>query len=100
MLLPEGSQLVSILNANFIHSGLNVVFRGRMPLRTTCVLSRFSRVQLSVTPWTAARQAPQSRGVSRQEDWSGLPCPPPGDLPSSGIKHASLSLLHGQVGSL
>ena len=46
-----------------------------------CVLSRFSRVRLSVTQWTKARQAPLSTGFSRQESWSGLPCTPPGDLP-------------------
>ena len=40
-----------------------------------------SRVQLFVTPWTVTRQAPQSMGFSRQEYWSGQPCPPPGDLP-------------------
>ena len=34
----------------------------------------------SAPPWTVARQAPLSMGFSRQEDWSGLPCPPPGDL--------------------
>ena len=34
-----------------------------------------------VTPWTVARQAPVSTGFSRQESWSGLPSPPPGDLP-------------------
>ena len=39
-----------------------------------------SCVRLSVTPWTVARQAPLSVGFSRQEYWSGLPCPPPGDL--------------------
>ena len=39
--------------------------------------SRFSRVRVCVTPWTAAHQAPQSLGFSRQEHWSGLPCPPP-----------------------
>ena len=37
---------------------------------------------------------------SRQEYWSGLPCPPPGDLPDPGIEAVSLSLLHWQVGSL
>ena len=37
-----------------------------------------------------ARQAPLSMGFSRQEYWSGLPCPPPGDLPDSGIKPTSL----------
>ena len=39
------------------------------------LLSRFSRVQLSVTPWTAVYQAPLSIGFSRQEYWSGLPLP-------------------------
>ena len=41
-----------------------------------------SRVQLCVTPWTAARQAPLSMGFSRQEYGSGLPFPPPGDFPN------------------
>ena len=45
-----------------------------------CVLSHFSHVRLFETPWTAASQTPLSMGVSRQEGWSGLPCPPPGDL--------------------
>jgi len=39
------------------------------------LLSRFSRVQLCVTPWTAAYQAPPSMGFSRQEYWSGVPSP-------------------------
>ena len=38
----------------------------------------------SGTPWTIAYQAPLSMGFSRQEYWSGLPCPPPGDLPNPG----------------
>ena len=46
-----------------------------------CVLSCLSRVQLFAIPCTVARQAPLSVGFSRQEYWSGLPCPPPGDLP-------------------
>ena len=46
----------------------------------------FSHVRLFVTPWTVARQAPLSMGFSRQGYWSGLPCPPPGDLPDPGIK--------------
>ena len=45
-----------------------------------------SHVGLSVTPCTVARQAPPSMGSSRQEHWSGVPLPPPGDLPNSGIK--------------
>ena len=56
-----------------------------------CVLSRFNRVQLFVTPWTVDRQAPPSMGFSRQEYWSGLPCPPPGNLPNPGIKPTSLT---------
>ena len=53
----------------------------------------FSRVQLFVTPWTVARQAPLSMGFSRQEYWNGLPCPPPGDLPDPGIEPESLMSL-------
>ena len=45
-----------------------------------------SCVQLFATPWTVACQAPLSMGFSRHEYWSGLPCPPPGDLPGPGIK--------------
>ena len=41
------------------------------------MLSHFSHVRLSTTPWTMARQAPLSMGFSRQEYWSGLPFPPP-----------------------
>ena len=55
-----------------------------------CVLSCFSHVQLFATLWTVARQAPLFLGFSRQEHWSGLPCPPPGDLPNPGIQPASL----------
>ena len=55
-------------------------------------LSHFSLVPLFVTLWTAARQAPLSVGFSRQENWSGLPRPSPGDLPDPGIKPRSLAL--------
>ena len=54
------------------------------------MLSHFSPVLLFVTPWTIAHRARPSMGFSRQEYWSGLPCPPPGDLPDPGIKQASL----------
>ena len=49
-----------------------------------------SHVQLFATPWTVAHQAPLSMGFSRQECWSGLPFPPPGDLPEPGIEPESL----------
>ena len=45
-----------------------------------------SRVRLFATPWTVAYQAPPSMGFSRQECWSGLPFPSPGDLPNPGIE--------------
>ena len=54
-----------------------------------CMLSHFSRVQLFVTLWTVARQVPLSMRFSRQEYWSGLPFPPPGNLPNPGIEPTS-----------
>ena len=55
-----------------------------------CLLSRFSHVRLFVTLWTVAHQASLSMGFSRQAYWSGLPYPPPGDLPHPGIEPESL----------
>ena len=55
---------------------------------------RAKLLQLCPTPvtlWTVARQAPMCMGFSRREYWSGLPSPPPGDLPNPGIKPRSLS---------
>ena len=70
-------------------------------LHACCMLSHFSHVRLFATLWTVAHQALLSMGFSRQEYWSGLLCPPPGDLPHSGIESASVkSNLHWQVGSL
>ena len=48
-----------------------------------------SHVRLFVAPWTVAHQAPLSMGFSRQEYWSGVPFPSPGDLPNSGIEPKS-----------
>ena len=59
-------------------------------VRDACTLSRFSRVQHFATPSTVAPQAPLSMGFSRHEYWSGLPCPPPGNLPDPRIEPASL----------
>ena len=55
-----------------------------------CVLSLISYVQLFTTLWTIACQAPLSMEFSRQEYWSGLPCPSPRDLPNPGIEPMSL----------
>ena len=54
-------------------------------------VSCFSRVQLFATQWAVACQAPLSMGFSKQEYWSRLPCPPPGDLSDPGIKPTSLT---------
>ena len=51
-----------------------------------------SRVQLFVTPWIVAYQAPPSMGFSRQEYWRGLPFPSPGGLPDPGIEPRSRAL--------
>ena len=50
-----------------------------------------SHVQLFVTPWTVPHQAPPSMGFSKQEFWSVLPFPSPGDLPDPGIESGSLA---------
>ena len=55
------------------------------------LLSHFSCVLLFAAPWSVANQASLSMGFSRQEYWSGLPFPTPGDLPNPEIKVASLS---------
>ena len=65
-----------------------------------CMLSHFSHVQLFATPWTVAHQTPLSMGFSRQEHWSGLPCPPPGDLSNPGIEPMSPEAPALQVDSL
>ena len=58
-----------------------------------------SRVRLFVTPWTVAYQAPPFMGFSRQEHWSGLPFPSPGDLPNPGIEPRSSALQTGALPS-
>ena len=61
------------------------------------VVQLFSHVWLFVTPWIVAQWLICPWGFSRQEYWSGLPCPPPGDLPNPGIEPRSPAL---QVDSL
>ena len=58
----------------------------------TLTLKLLSHVQLFATPWTVAYKAPPSMEFSRQEYWSGLPFPSPGDLPDPGIKPGSPAL--------
>ena len=76
---------------NASHKGELTVRTGIFPnLDTCCVLSHFSRAQLFADLRTMACWAPLSMGFSRQDYWSGLPCPPPGDLPDPGIEPTSL----------
>ena len=64
----------------------------RCYINAVCCAQSLSPVRLCDTPWTIAHQAPLSRGFSRQEYCSGLPFPPPGDLPNPRIKPRSPAL--------
>ena len=76
-------------------SSIHGIFQGRV-LGWGAIAFCISYVWLFASSWTVAHQAPLSMGFSRQEYWSGLPCPPPGDLP----KPCLLCILHRQAGSL
>ena len=88
--------LVSLVSLGLPWPWTSIAFIGQS---LCCVLSCFSHVQLFVTLWTVAQQAPLSMGFSRQEYWSGLPCLSLGDPPDPGIKPASLisSALKGKL---
>ena len=62
---------------------------GRWEDKMKVKVKSLSPVQLFVTPWTVARQAPPSMRFSRQDYWSGLPLPSQGDLPNPGIELGS-----------
>ena len=88
----------SVMCGTFLDRGSNPFLLNwqadSLPLshQRACMLSHFSCAQLLVTPRTVAHQAPLSMGFSRQEYWSGLPCPPPGNLPNPEIKPRSPAL--------
>ena len=71
-------------------SGINSFLRNSFSVHV-CMLSHLSSVQLFAILWTVAHQAPLSMGFSRQDYWSGLPCPPPGYLPDPRIEPSSLT---------
>ena len=75
----------------FISNRSSVTLSNRVIFLTAhvCVLSSFSHVWLFATPWTVVHQAPLSTKFSRQEYWSELAFPPPGDLSDPGIKPMS-----------
>ena len=88
--LIQGSNLClvsSALAGGFFTTGTTRETR----IYTRChMLSHFSHVQLCASLWTVAHQAPLSMGVSRQEYWSGLSCPPPEGLSNPGMEPTSL----------
>ena len=91
-----------ILQPNTVHQvgewSINAWFDLLAPLVSLCVCPwPLSCSWLFATPWTLAYRAPLSIGFSRQEYWSGLPFPSPGDLPDPGIQPG---LLHCQMDSL
>ena len=61
-----------------------------VPFEFSCVLSCFSSVQLLCNPTDCSPPDASVQGLSGQEHWSGLPCPPPGDLPDPGVDPTSL----------
>ena len=75
------------------HSWSHVVYRLESYFGWKVKVKSLSRVRLFGTPWTVVHQVPPSVGFPRQEYWSGLPCPSPGDLPNSGIEPRSPALL-------
>ena len=69
-----------------------------VPFEFSCVLRCFSSVQLLCNPTDCSPPDASVQGLSGQEHWSGLPCPPPGDVPDPGMDPCLLSLLHWWAG--
>ena len=85
---------MALVSLTFCNSGVHwacarVLSQGMVVNVNLCMIRCFSRVWLFVTSWTIAHQAPLSMGFSKQEYWSELPCPTPGDLPDPRIKLTS-----------
>ena len=81
------------------YSCLVAVIHNSGRIQSQICTQSLSYVQLFLTPWTVARKALSMR-FPRQEYWSGLPCLPPGDLPTQGWNPQLLCLLHQQADSL
>jgi len=88
-----GSSVHGIFQARVLESGA-IAFSSMYAKSPQYCLTLF------VTPWTIACQAPLSIGFPRQEYWSGLPCPPPRNLPDPGMEPVSLMSPALQAGSL
>ena len=79
---------LNILSSRFIHLLLQMAG----VLFHMCCAKLLQSCPTLCTPWTVTHQAPLSKGFSRQEYWSGLPCPSPGNLPNPGIEPVSPAL--------
>ena len=88
---PQGSPVPGILQARTLE-WVAISFTMHESEKWKLKVKSLSPVWLFATPWTAAYQAPPSMGFSRQEYWSGLPLPSPGDLPDPGIEPGSPAL--------
>ena len=86
-------ELFSLVSPQLLHSAfwwsLCTCLREAPPSSSCVCAESFNHVRLFVTLWTVAHRAVLSMGFSRQDSWSGLPFPPPGDLPSPGVKPKS-----------
>ena len=88
-------RLIALLNSQCNSSNQRISLCFEVNFQTSIPAKRSEVAQscrLFATPWTVAYQAPPSMGFSRQECWSGLPFPSPGDLPDPGIKPRSPAL--------
>ena len=82
-----------VTEGGILEVNLNYLLRNRKKSIFHCVRAKLlSHIWQFVIPWTVACQSPLFMGFSRQEYWSGLPCPPPQDLPNPGIKLRSPAL--------
>ena len=80
------------LSSTFLRRVNTFIIRLYVSSSNKFIVKSLSRVQLFATPWTVAYQPPPSMGFSRQECWSGLPFPSPGDLLNPGIEPGSPAL--------
>ena len=83
VLFEKGGKIIFTSWSLFVKPTVHVFLKRKLKVKS------LSRVRLFWTPWTVARQAPPSMGFSRQEYWTGLPFPSPGDLPDPGIEPRS-----------
>ena len=75
-----------------MHILVSLETQGHVKMTVKMKVKFLRRVRLFATPWTVAYQAPPFMGFSRQDCWSGLPFPSPGDLPDPGIEPRSPAL--------